>query len=66
MSNDGSKDALWQQATCKKDEYIYKDSKNKYEQFVECFYQSNRNKTDGKGRQNLIREAQVIINTRYL
>ena len=47
----------------RKDTYIYKHPKDKYEQFVERFYQRNRNAIDGKGKQDMIREAQVITNT---
>ena len=50
----------------KKDEYVYKDMKNKYEQFIERFYQRSRDTIRGKGRQDLIKAAQVIAITKYM
>ena len=43
----------------KKDEYIYRDPQNRYEQFVEHFYQCNRITAASKGKQELVKEDQV-------
>ena len=43
----------------KKEVHIYKDPRNKYEQFVEHFYQCNRTAVTDKSKQELVKEAQV-------
>ena len=50
----------------KKEDHIYKDPRNKYEQFAERFYQRNRTAAAGKSRQELVKEAQVYAPTPYI
>ena len=43
----------------KKEDHIYKDPRNKYQQFVERFYQHNRTAAAIKSKQELVKEVKV-------
>ena len=45
----------------KKEDHIYNDPRNKYEQFVERFYQHNRTAAAVKSKQELVNEVKVRL-----